>query len=129
MAIFTGLKQTSAIFTVILGMGSFANLGATTIPSAVLPTGNLACNTTTATFGAQPCSTFGINGVDAALTAGLDGITGLKFYLSGGLADNESNGAKTTTVALTSSGTVTGQPAPAGIFVPFTYDFTLATKQ
>jgi hypothetical protein len=128
MFILTGLKHNSAVLAVVLGLGSFASLDAAIIPSAVLPTSNLICNTTTATFGAQPCSTFGITPSDAALTATSDGVTGLKFWLPSSFVDSENSGAETTTLSLSSTGTVTGTGEPAGIFIPYSDDFSLATS-
>jgi hypothetical protein len=130
MSILTGLKRNSAVLSMVLGLGSFASLDAATIPSAVLPTSNLICNTTTATFGAQPCSTFGITPSDAALTATSDGVTGLKFWLPSvsGFVDNENSGAETTILSLSSTGTVTGTGEPSGIFIPYSDDFSLATS-
>jgi hypothetical protein len=122
------LRFTSILL--ILGLAITARVQAVQIGNnATLPTGNLACNATTGTFGTLTCGQFATTAHDPALTPTADGVTGLKFWLTGNLLDNESaNTSPTTVLAFTSSGAVSGGGEPAGILIPFTYDFTLSTS-
>ncbi len=118
--------------SLIVVLGAFAassTANASTVFSATLPTGSLTCNTSTGTFGADPCTTFGVTGEDTALTATSDGVTGLKFFLSSNMVDNEGAATTPTTVlTFTSTGDATGAGEPIGILIPFTFDFTLAAS-
>jgi hypothetical protein len=118
----------SSAMVLALGLGASPGLLAITVPMATLPTGNLTCSTNTGTFGAQPCSTFSVTLSDAALATTGDGVTGLKFWMASNLVDNENPGTPTTILTFMSSGNATGTGEPAGIMIPFTYDFSLATS-
>lgn len=119
----------SAAMALTLGLfGGPASLLATTVNTTVLSASNLTCNTNTTVYAAQSCGTFGVSGEDSVLAATADGLEGVKFYLSSGFVDNENNGADSTVLTLTSSGTATGSGELAGIMVPFTYDFTLGAS-
>jgi len=113
----------------ILGLAATARVQAIQISGTALPTSNLTCTATTLQFGSLTCGQFGDVPNDAALTATADGLTGLKFWLTGNLLDNEAAGLTPTTILqFQSSGLATGTGEPAGIQMPFTFDFNLSTS-
>ena len=123
-------RKKNHLFDIIfltLGLGGASNALATTVVNTTLPTGSLSCNVMTSS--PLSCGQLGTVGNVAALSEGTDGVTGLKFYLTGNVVDNESaNTTDTTTLTFTTTGMATGNTAAAGILVPFTYDFSLAAN-
>jgi hypothetical protein len=112
----------------IVGLGLVTNSFATVVPVTVLSTATETCIANTGQFPSLACSTFGSTPQDSALAATPNGLTGLKFWLSSPLLDNELSGNRTTVITFTATGSATGTGEPAGIAIPFTYDFSLSAS-